>query len=178
MRGDAEIVREVLAGDQRSFAQLVARHEKAAWATAWRVLRDEHAASDAVQEGFLQAFGRLKNLREQSSFGAWLLRIVRREAVRLARQRSRHAARSISEGADDLADAEKARSSLQADRERMLAAVARLPEHERVVVSLRYLEGHAVTEISVILGRPIGTVTKQLSRALERLRGKLKEVRR
>jgi RNA polymerase sigma-70 factor (ECF subfamily) len=176
MVADAEIVRRVLAGDRRSFAELVARHEKAAWTTAWRVLHDEHAASDAVQEAFLQAFGRLGQLREPSAFGVWLLRIAHREAVRLARLRSRHSARFSSDGLDDVPDASVSNPSHDADPERMLAALARLPEHERAVVSLRYLEGYSVAEISRILGRPLGTVTKQLSRAIERLKRKLNEV--
>jgi RNA polymerase sigma-70 factor (ECF subfamily) len=176
MAADAEIVRKVLAGDRSAFAELVTRHEKAAWATAWRALRDVHAASDAVQEAFLKAFGRLADLREPSHFGVWLLRIARREAVHLARRRAAHAARLVPDGMDDLPLAHEARSSLDSEGELLMAALGELPEHERVVVSLRYLEGRSVTEIASALGRPVGTVTKQLSRALARLKGKLKEV--
>jgi len=58
MQADAEIVRAVLRGDREEFAALVARHERSVWATAWRVLRDDHAAADAGQEAFLQALTR------------------------------------------------------------------------------------------------------------------------
>jgi RNA polymerase sigma-70 factor (ECF subfamily) len=176
MKADAEIVRLVLEGDRESFAVLVGRHEKAAWATAWRVLRDEHAASDAAQEAFLQAFHRLHDLREPALFGVWLLRIARREAVKVARVRSRNRTRSIEEESDDLRDERGAVSSLSSDSEEILAALARLPEHERLVVSLRYLEGQSVAEIGEALGRLVGTVTKQLSGAISRLKGKLWEV--
>jgi RNA polymerase sigma-70 factor (ECF subfamily) len=176
MKADAEIVRLVLQGDRESFAVLVGRHEKAAWATAWRVLRDEHAASDAAQEAFLQAFHRLHSLREPARFGVWLLRIARREAIKVTRVRSRNRARSIEEESDDPCDERRAGSSLSSDSEVILAALARLPEHERLVVSLRYLEGQSVAEIAEALGRPVGTVTKQLSRAISRLKGKLWEV--
>jgi RNA polymerase sigma-70 factor (ECF subfamily) len=54
--------------------------------------------------------------------------------------------------------------------------VARLPEHERLVVVLRYLNGHSVAEVAAALGRPVGTVTKQLSRAIERLKVRAKGV--
>ena len=67
-------------------------------------------------------------------------------------------------------------SSLSIDSELLLAALARLPEHERLVVALRYLEGHSVAEIGQVLGRPVGTVTKQLSRAIQRLRVKTRGV--
>ena len=55
-------------------------------------------------------------------------------------------------------------------------AVAALPEHQRLVVALRYFDGHSVAEVAALAGRPVGTVTKQLSRALERLKLILREV--
>lgn len=176
MKSDAEIVRLVLQGDRESFAVLVARHEKAAWATAWRVLRDEHAASDVAQDAFLQAFHRLHDLREPELFGVWLLRIARREAIKVARASSRNRVKSIEDESEAPSDERGTGSGLSSDSEQILAALARLPEHERLVVSLHYLEGQSVIEIGAALGRPVGTVTKQLSRAIARLRGKLWEV--
>jgi RNA polymerase sigma-70 factor (ECF subfamily) len=181
MPGDAEIARAVLRGDREAFAALVARHERAVWATAWRVLRDHHAAADVAQEAFLQAFQRLGDLRRPERFGVWLLRIARRESIRLARRRARDPCRSLDEAAiDDLLDRDRtddpATTPLSADSEDLLAAVARLPEHERLVVVLRYLDGHSVAEVAAAIGRPVGTITKQLSRAIERLKRNLREV--
>jgi len=173
MQPDAEIVREVLQGDRGAFAGLVARHERAVWATAWRILRDDHAAADAGQEAFLQAFHRLGGLRRPDLFGVWLLRIARREAIRLARRRARDPGRSL-----DGLDVDGRAPRLSADSEELLAAVAGLPEHERLVVVLHYLHERPVAEVASALGRPVGTVTKQLSRAIERLRIKTKGVAR
>jgi RNA polymerase sigma-70 factor (ECF subfamily) len=178
MLSDAEIVRAVLAGDREAFASLVTRHERAAWATARCILRDDHAASDAAQEAFLQAYHRLSSLREPARFGFWLLRIVRREAVRLARQRSRHTTRSLAEVNRDPPDDMQPSARLSNDSEAVLAAVTRLPVHERLVLVLRYIDGLSVAEIASVLGRPVGTVTKQLSRAIARLKGNLREVLR
>jgi RNA polymerase sigma-70 factor (ECF subfamily) len=171
MQADAEIVRAVLRGDRGAFAALVARHERAVWATAWHVLRDDHAALDAGQEAFVQAFQRLGDLRQPEQFGVWLLRIARREAIHLARRQAREPTQSL-----DGAKADLTSTRLSADTEELLAAVARLPEHERLVVVLHYLEGHSVAEVASALGRPVGTVTKQLSRANERLRVRTKGV--
>ena len=57
-----------------------------------------------------------------------------------------------------------------ADYESLMNAVASLPEHERLVVVLRYFNGHSIEEVSRLTGRPIGTVSKQLSRAMIRLK--------
>ncbi len=178
MQADAEIVRAVLRGDRGAFAALVARHERAVWATAWRVLRDDHAAADAGQEAFLQAFRRLGELRRPEQFGVWLLRIARRKAIRLARRRARDPILSVdeSDAGPPRGDADGRATRLSADSEELLAAVAGLPEHERLAVALRYLDGLPVAEVAAALGRPVGTVTKQLSRALERLRIRTKGV--
>jgi RNA polymerase sigma-70 factor (ECF subfamily) len=180
MQADAEIVRAVLCGDREAFAALVARHERAVWATAWRVLRDDHAAADAGQEAFLQAFRRLGDLRQPEHFGIWLLRIARRESIRLARRRAREPSRSLDEAGTDVPlgpDRDNGPvTRLSADAEDLLAAVAGLPEHERLVVVLHYLDGRSVAEVAEVLGRPAGTVTKQLSRAIARLKIRTKGV--
>ena len=56
------------------------------------------------------------------------------------------------------------------DHDVLLRLVSRLPDRERVLVGLRYFDGHSMAEIAEIAGRPVGTVTKQLSRAIARLR--------
>ena len=171
IQADADIVRAVLRGDREAFAALVARHERAVWATAWRVLRDDHAAADAGQEAFLQAYLRLGDLRRPERFGVWVLRIARRQAIRLARRKAHETGRSLDEtGTVPPTGRDGSTTRLPADVEELLTAVARLPEHERLVVVLHYLDGRPVAEVAAALGRPVGTVTKQLSRAIERLR--------
>lgn len=176
MQSDAEIIRAVLDGDRRAFAALVARHERAVWTTAWRVLRDDHAALDAGQEAFLAAFRRLGDLRRPDRFGTWLLRIARREAIHMARRRDRESCCSLDDAGTRGEPIAKPATRVSGDAEELLAAVARLPEHERLVVVQRHLDGRSVAEIAEALGRPVGTVTKQLSRAIERLRVKSKGV--
>jgi RNA polymerase sigma-70 factor (ECF subfamily) len=169
MQDIAEIVRSVLRGDRAAFEELVRRYERAAWTTAWRVLRDYHAAQDTTQEAFVQAYRRLSLLQQPRYFGVWLLRITHRLAVRRARRAEETAAIDTI----PLAAVEVHPST---DRDALLEAVAALPEHERLVVVLRYFDGHSVAEVAAMAGRPVGTVTKQLSRALERLKLILREV--
>jgi RNA polymerase sigma-70 factor (ECF subfamily) len=178
MQADGEFVRAVVRGDRGAFAALVARHERAVWATAWRVLRDDHAAADAGQEAFLQAFRQLADLRQPERFGPWLLRIARRVSIRMARCRAREPSRSLDDGGIDpprLGEhLDGSLTGLSTDSEELLLAIGRLPEQERLVVVLRYLNGLPVVEVAAALDRPVGTVTKQLSRAIDRLRTKIK----
>ena len=177
MQTDAEIVTAVLLGDRKAFALLVARHERAVWATSWRVLRDDHAALDAAQEAFFLAFKRLGDLRQPSLFGVWLLQIARRESIRLAKKRQREPVRSIDEAdAEQHLHWDEVATRLSADAKELLEAVVTLPEHERIVVVQHYLDGRSVADVAAGLGRPVGTVTKQLSRAIQRLKDYAREV--
>ena len=171
MQSDAQLVKAALNGQQQAYSTLVKRYERAARATAAAVLRDHHAAQDAAQEAFVAAFEKLPSLRKGSVFGPWVLKIARRQAVRMARQRRTF------EHLDSQADPSAAHGDGRLDEvsERLLSAVMRLPKHERVVVMLKYFDGHEVKTIADITSRPVGTVTKRLSRARRRLRKWLEE---
>ncbi len=72
---------------------------------------------------------------------------------------------------------EQSNGRLSEASEQLLKAVMTLPSQEQRVILLRYFEGHHVGDIATMIGRPIGTVTKQLSRAHARLRRQM-EARR
>lgn len=167
---DASLVRSVLAGDGGAFAALVDRHQRAALATCLAVLRDRQLAEDAVQDAFVAAYRSLRSLRDPATVGGWLLNIARNRAMRLARNRSRRLRVTA-----QMPPPETSVPANDAMDDELLAALGALPDHERSVVVLRYFDGHAVADIAAITGRPVGTVTKQLQRAHERLRAALKE---
>ena len=148
-----------------------AAYERAAIITAHSVLKDFHLAQDAAQEGFVIAYQRLGQLRNAASFGPWLLRIVRRQALRQRRGRK---GERIAPGGVDRPAAETC--DWIEPYEEVVQQIARLPEHERIVVVMRYVDGRSVQEIADFCGRPVGTVAKQLSRAIQRLRHWLVEV--
>jgi RNA polymerase sigma-70 factor (ECF subfamily) len=93
-----------------------------------------------------------------------MLQIVQREAQRLRR------------GLVETADASAVVANLdqalawQEKFDEVAKSLARLPDHERIVVALRYLDGLSVQEVADATGSPLSTVTKQLSRAIQRLR--------
>ena len=166
-----ELVKAARSGGAPDFADLVRRYERAAIITAYSVLSDFHLAQDAAQEAFVIAYQRLGQLRNAASFGPWLLRIARRQALR---QRRRRKAERIAPGVVDR-PAKETRDWME-PYEEVVQQIARLPEHERIVVVMRYVDGRSVQEIADLTGRPVGTVTKQLSRAIQRLRHWLVEV--
>jgi RNA polymerase sigma-70 factor (ECF subfamily) len=171
VQSDVQLVEAVLNGQEQAFAALVGRYERSVRAVAMDVLCDHELVQDTAQEAFLKAYENLAGLRKPQAFGPWLMKITRRCALNAAGQRLRE---TSLEPRETLA-AESSNGRLDEEKQRLLAAVLKLPEGEKQAVMLRYFSGHTVREVAAILGRSVGTVTKQLSRAHKRLRNILKE---
>jgi RNA polymerase sigma-70 factor (ECF subfamily) len=167
-----EKVRLATAGDREAFGELVLRYERLVLGIAWNRLRDYQAAQDVAQEAFITAFRRLKGLKDPAAFGAWIAQITVRCCHQARRVRPLVSLPAIQVHAG--APAESLIISEEADR--VLTAIQTLPEHERSVVLLRYIEGYDSMTIARLTGCPLGTVTKQLSRAIQRLKDLLVEV--
>ncbi len=174
MLSDRELVDAVLAGDKARFAELVRRYEPVVQAAGVAVVRDAHLAQDVTQEAFLTAYRKLGSLRDRSRFGPWILKIARREAYRSGRRQNRVERTLCASRGDQLTVAER-NGRLDHRSQELLDAVARLPRHEQVVIVLHYFQAHKVETIAQMTGRPLGTVTKQLSRGRSRLEQWLRE---
>lgn len=166
MQDDSELIRLVGEGNREAYGELAKRYERLALVVAIGIVSDRHLAEDAVQEALVSAYRRLDSLRDGSKFGPWLIQITRREAIRLAKRHKK---------GESLADSQEPVEEESPDEalnghDYAISWINRLPAQERVVFSLHHLDGRAAREISELTGRPIGTITKQLSRAMRRLR--------
>jgi RNA polymerase sigma-70 factor (ECF subfamily) len=166
VESDEELVQRTRRGDREAFAGLVERYEQAALLVAGSITHSWHDARDAVQDSFVIAYERLNKLWSPHKFGAWFFQIVRRCALLHVRQRARRARRLISVAAESSC-APEVDGGLSID---VAAMISRLPEQECVVITLKHLNELPVAEVARITGRPVGTVTKQLSRAYLRMR--------
>ena len=169
MLTDAELVDAVLDGQKQAFAVLVKRYERPVRAVAMNVLGHRANTQDVAQDAFVKAYENLPALRKTDAFGPWLMKITRRCALDFVRRKPEEmpletAVATTIENPD---------GRLDEDKQRLLAAVVKLPEGEKQVVMLRYFSGHSVREVAETVGRSLGTVTKQLSRAHKRLRNTL-----
>jgi RNA polymerase sigma-70 factor (ECF subfamily) len=170
---DKELVCQVRAGDREAYGQLVIRYERSLRAVIAHIVSDIHVAEDLAQDVFLKAFKKLNQLHNPSRFGTWLYKIARNEALIWIRRKPKITEIPISEDMP----LEQKNGRLSEASEQLLKAVMTLPSQEQRVVLLRYFEGHRVGDIATMIGRPRGTVTKQLSRAHIRLRHQM-EARR
>jgi len=165
VRTDAELVNAVLGGDKEAFAVLVKRYKRPVRAVALDVLGDYHSAADVSQDAFVKAYENLPALRKGSAFGPWLMKITQRCALDAMHRKSKEAPLEKT-----TAVAMGNPGQLDEDKQRLLAAVVKLPEGEKQVIMLRHFSGRSVKDVAEIVGRSVGTVTKQLSRAHKRLR--------
>lgn len=170
---DEQLVQRARRGDRDAFAGLVARYEKPALLLVGSILRNWHDARDVVQDSFVVAYERLNKLWSPHKFSAWFLQIARRNALVHVRRRRSRIEQTVSIGNRD-EPAGDADSDMTISMD-LAVILDRLPKQECVVVTLRHLNELSVAEIAAITGRPVGTVTKQLSRAYARMRPWLDE---
>ncbi len=165
---DSELVRRVKGGDLNAFSALCRRYEKAALALALRCTNDIQWAEDVVQESLLLAYRRIDSLNEFSKFGAWLTTIVRRQAVDAVRSKKVAVGSLPADGGFELHTVPH--SEAWVEHEALLTLIDRLSENDQLLIGLRYFDQHPVSMIAAMTNQPVGTVTKQLSRAVDRLR--------
>ena len=166
---DAYLVASARLGDREAFGLLVRRWHGKLVAHAWRLLRDEDAAKDAVQESWAEMLRGLSRLRDEGAFRAWAYRIVSRRCARTI-VRNRGERRLAEEMAAMPAD-EGAEPPSALDVAAVHRALASLPPEQQAAVALFYLEDMSVAEVAVALDVPAGTVKTRLMHARRKLRG-------
>lgn len=154
-----------------AFGELVTRFQDMAFACAYAVLGDFYLAEDAAQEAFITAWQRLHQLRAPEAFPGWLRRIVLTQCNRLTRGKRLRmvpletVAQTPSAVPDPYATTEQREL-----RGKVLAAIKALPENERLVTTLFYVNGYTQADIGEFLQVPLTTVTKRLYSARRRMK--------
>ncbi len=183
---DRAWVEKATAGDSEAFEQLFMKYRQRLYGVAWKVLRDEDAALDIVQDAFVKAYQRLDKLRGESSFYPWIKRIAVNQAI----DRLRHIKRGVEVGFDEAQfgageGQDAARSNIRpADQSRqspqrkaqlsefgtaMETALETLSENHRTVFLLHASEDMTYKEIAEATGCNIGTVMSRLYYARQKL---------
>ncbi len=174
---EAALASRAAEGDPDAFGALVATHAPMARRVAFAILEDREDADDAAQEGFLSAWQAIRRYDARRAFRPWLIQIVvnaardlrRRRRVRFTDQLDHVAAASRDDPARDAGATDLG--------ERLRAALATLPERQRMAVVLFDAEGYPQAEIASILGIPEGTVKSDVFHGRRALRKVLESVK-
>lgn len=180
---DEELVRRVQQGKVEAFEELVRRYERKVYNIAYRLLGNEEDATEALQDTFLRAYRFIRRFKFKSSFYTWLYRIATNVSLTKLRRRKKPTTVSLDEpvkNTDDLmfdipdphTTPEEAFAKKRL-RERLQAAIEKLPADFRAVVVLRDLEGLSNEEVSKVLGLSVPAVKARLHRGRIALREKM-----
>jgi RNA polymerase sigma-70 factor (ECF subfamily) len=177
---DEALVALVARGDEPALAELYDRVGRVAYGLAFRVLRDERLAEDAVQEAFLTVWRTAAAFRaERAKASTWVLTLVHRRAVDLVRREERRRADPLDDAtASTLAASDPPPDEaawLRFERERVQAALSRLPDTQREAIELAYYGGFSQSDLAERLGVPLGTIKSRMFAGLARLRELLDE---
>ena len=180
---DVRLIHRILSGDEAAFGILVEKYQKSVHALIWRKVGDYHHAEDIMQDAFLQAYKKLSTLKNPNQFAGWLYVIANRLCIDWTRkQKSMRNQKPAMQSLDDTRRKEIEESSythyiseqrVTESAEYCHALVQRLleklPENERTVVTLYYLDEMSTKEISKFLGVSANTIVSRLHRARKRL---------
>jgi RNA polymerase sigma-70 factor (ECF subfamily) len=161
--GDEETIRAVAAGDRDAFSRLYRDYARMVRAVLLGRVRP-HDVDDLLQEVFLTAYRRIRELREPAAFGGWIATIARNRATDHLRQSREH---------DELPADLPGGESIATDTLDVLDAVRRLPEAYRETLLMRLVEGMSGAEIAERSGLTAASVRVNLHRGMKMLREKL-----
>ena len=178
---DFQLIQRILGGDDDAFSLIVTKYRKQVHALAWRIVKDFHIAEEITQDTFLNAYKKLKKLKEPQSLAGWLSVITRRQCYawlrkkRLWTQSLEHLEQTDNEKIEEVVYSEyvveeRERSIAETQREVVQKLLAKLQESERTVVTLHYFGEMSCSEIGEFLGVSANTVKSRLRRAQQRLK--------
>jgi RNA polymerase sigma-70 factor (ECF subfamily) len=178
---DEELMPLIGEKDPEAFEVFYDRHGGVAYSLAYRIVGEKAAAEDVTQEAFISIWKSGARFdRARGSVRSWMLSIVRNRAIDALRSRAGKAPKLTF---DDDAILEQRPSEELTDNEAMRretatelrGALGELPGEQSKVIELAYFGGFSQSEISRMLGVPLGTVKGRMRLGLEKIRGELAE---
>ena len=166
-RTDRELITAINGGDSGAFEVLYYRYRDWVAALALRFTRDDHAALDVLQETFLYLLKKFPGFRLTANLKTFLYPAVRNLSIAARRRAERCQANEA-----DLWQIEQAVAPEDASpRTRELGLVLTvLPDEQREVLLLRFVDGLSLAEVAAAMEIPLGTVKSRLHSALQALR--------
>jgi RNA polymerase sigma factor (sigma-70 family) len=169
-----DLVERCKRGESKAQYELYKHYSKAMFSICMRILNHVGEAEDVLQESFIDAFAKIGDFRQESTFGVWLKQIVVNKAINQIRARKVQFVDIDEFGGDehDVADVQTnaySEEEIKFEVERIKRAMEQLPEGFRVVLSLYLFEGYDHEEIGKILGINESTSRTQYMRAKKRL---------
>jgi RNA polymerase sigma factor (sigma-70 family) len=171
---DTQLISRILDGDVSGYAVLVDRYKDMAFTIAFRILGKREDCEEVIQDAFVKAFRNLSSFRQKAKFSTWLYRIVYNTAI--SRKRLKGFGFQSIEELPHVESGIEPDDDPEQDQGKMLErAMKKLPEEERTILTLFYLEESSVEEIHDITGLSKANVKIKLFRARKKLQEMVRE---
>ena len=166
-----DLIEQCKSGNSKAQEQLYKQYARAMFNICRRMTNNQTEAEDILQEAFADAFYRLNTFRFESTFGAWLKRIVVNHCINhLKKKRAELVPMEDLSMFESRHDDQFDENEKELNVNRIMKAFELLPDGYRVIFSLYLLEGYDHTEISQILGISESTSKSQFLRAKQKIR--------
>jgi RNA polymerase sigma-70 factor (ECF subfamily) len=161
---DEALIERANRGDAEAFELLYRRHRDWVYRLAWRFTGNQQDALDVVQETFTYLLKKFPGFELTASMTTFLYPVVKHLSLNLRRRQSR--GRTGQEALREVPGPDRT----PVPRSELAAAMAALPDEQREVVLMRFVDDMSLQEIAAALRIPVGTVKSRLHNALRKLR--------
>lgn len=168
------LLQRIAGGDQQAFAELYDALSARVYGLVLRVLVDRAQSEEVLQEIFLEVWQTAARFAPNKGQGrSWVLTIAHRRAVDRVRSSQASSDRDVRIGLRDVDvahDSVAEQVELRMASSELTAALSTLPDAQQEALTLAYYGGYSQSEISVLVGAPLGTVKTRMRDGLNRLR--------
>ena len=159
-------------------AQLILYNQyyKAMFNVSYRIVGDSYLAEDVMQESFLKVFTKLDSFSGNVTFGSWLKKIVINTSINELKKSNKYQFESLDDTSEIYDFKEESENYSELKAESILKTIQSLKSNYKIILTLFFIEGYDLEEISSILNISNENCRTMMSRAKERLRKKLNEI--
>ena len=170
LTSDLQLISQIITGDKSRYDELVLRYQKDIYYYLRRMGLEHDDAADVMQNSFIMAYRKLDTLKDKSKFKSWLFMIAGNTAKNHFRKNDKRNENPLEEGKEVSGGSNPDRDIQQVElNERMRRAVARLPQSQRRVVTLRAFQQMRFKEIAEVCEMSVSAAKVNYHRALKSL---------
>ncbi|MFC5602018.1 RNA polymerase sigma factor [Sporosarcina koreensis] len=175
MEDEQRLIQQVLAGDKQAYAHIINKYKNQLYATILRMTKNPQDAQDLVQDAFIKVYRNLGKYDASGSFSSWLYRVAINHCMDEFRKK-RYSTIQVEIDEAKVVNREHPEVVfLKKEKSRQLERlIATLPEDERLIILLRYVNEISYEEIGEVMDVPLSTVRNKLHRAKKKMRETVK----
>ena len=179
---DRDLLQRIANQDRDALDLLYTRYVTPVYSMALHMLKQPPLAEEVTQDVFLNIWLKAASFNaERGQPKSWIMSVAHHRVVDVIRSRRRTATMTDPEGYETLERIPSGSPSVESqvqqslDRERIMGALATLPDNQRQVIFMAYFEGYSQSEMAEFLSEPLGTIKTRVRLAMQKLRAALQE---